>query len=220
MSTQSAIAPAPPAAPTTPIVTPAFSAKTSVQEYLDMECESEIRHEYVRGKITSMPGGTPAHYRISLNCSKRLDDDLEASGCEVFGEIIRLRVAPDQYRYPDLMVVCNAPQFDNENPPCLLNPDVIIEILSHSTQAIDRGDKLFEYRQIPSLKDYVLIAQSSILVAHHIRLSANEWKLTYYDKFEDALSLNSIHFTMPLRDIYRRTPLVDMETASPDETSA
>ena len=221
MSAQAVLAPAPPVAPASiPAATPVFSTpKISVQEYFEIDRNSEIRYEYVEGELIAMPGTTPKHNRISVNFITHFDLAFADRDCEVYIESIRLRVSAERFRYPDVIALCGEAQFDNENPPCLLNPGVIIEVLSPSTQYIDQGDKLFEYRQMPALTDYVMVAQERIFVEHCVRLSATEWKISQYSRLDDTLTFASLGVTMALRDVYRRTPLAASEDAAPAEAS-
>lgn len=211
MSPQAVLAPAPPAAPSLPpFNAPAYSApKVSVQQYLDMERESEMRHEYVRGEIIEMAGETPDHNFVAGNMYLDFRLTLPQRTCKVYFEGVRLRVSPEQYRYPDVMALCGEPEFDNENPPCLLNPSVLAEVLSPSTQTIDRGDKIAEYRAIPTLTDYVIVAQDRIFVEHYVRQNSGQWMRTEYSQLDEALVFAGLGVTMTLRQIYRETPLAD-----------
>jgi Uma2 family endonuclease len=119
-------------------------------------------------------------------------------------EGIRVRVTPTQYRYPDVVVLCGEPRFDLETPPALLNPSVIVEVLSPSTEAFDRDEKFVEYRQIAGLSDYVLVAQDQLLVIHYKRESPNRWALTEYTDLSDALTLAPLDVTLSLKDVYRK----------------
>ena len=211
MSAQAVIAPAPPIS-SPPAVSQTAAPdppQVSVQEYFEIDRNSDIRYEYVEGKLIPMPGTTPKHNRVSINFTTYFDSAFAERDCEVYVESIRLRVSADHYRYPDVIAVCGEARFDEENPPCLLNPGVIIEVLSPSTQAIDRGDKLAEYRQMPSLTDYVMVAQDRVFVTHCVRLSPTEWKLTDYSALKDTLKFESLGVTMTLQQIYRKTPLAE-----------
>ena len=215
------IAPAalPVAAPAAPNVAPTVP-KVSVEEYFALERTSEIRHEYVKGELIPMPGETPKHNRITGNFFVCFDREFEGRNCEVYMESIRLRVSPDQYRYPDILAVCGEAQFDTENPPCLLNPSVIIEVLSPSTQSIDRGEKLAEYRSIPTVTDYVIVAQNRVFVEHCVRENAVRWTITESTDLDAALTLASLDITISLREIYRRTALVAAQETAPSEAAS
>ena len=188
-----------------------------------MDAASECRLEYVNGyvvtkdgvyitdagqvlteEIRAMSGETAPHNRIALNVSALLDRAFEDRECEVYIENIKARVSPNQYRYPDVVAVCGSAQFDNDNPPALLNPMVIVEVLSPSTQGIDRGEKWDEYRVLPTLTDYVLVAQDRIFVTHYARQSATQWIVTDYSAQTDTLTLTSVDVIMTLAEIYRK----------------
>ena len=200
-----AVLPASPAAP-----------KISVRDYLEMERAAEIRHEYCDGEVIEMSGETPRHNLIAGNLYFALRSAFVDRACEVYFENIRLRVSPTQYRYPDVAALCETAAFDNEHPPCLLNPALLAEVLSPSTQSIDRGDKLFEYKQIPSLTDYLLVAQERVSVVHFVRQNARQWTLTEYTDLTATLTFSTLGITVSLADFYRR---VSFETESMDQES-
>lgn len=122
---------------------PSSDGKASVREYLEQERHADVRHEYVDGEILAMAGETPAHNRIARNICIALEQAFGERSCESFIENIRVRVTPTQYRYPDVVAVCGESQFDNEHPPSLLNPMVIFEVLSPSTEGYDRDEKFW-----------------------------------------------------------------------------
>lgn len=181
---------------------PLISHNISVQEYLDRERISEIRHEFVEGEMIEMAGETPAHNAIAGNVFFALRLAIGNRPCTVYFENIRLRVSPTQYRYPDVMALCSTAQFDNDTPPALLNPSVIVEVLSPSTQATDRTEKFLEYRQIPGLTDYVLVAQDALSVVHYTRQSARRWSVIEYTDLADSLPLASLEVSLTLAEIY------------------
>ncbi len=169
-----------------------------------MERTAGVRHEYVDGEILAMAGESPAHNRVAGNIYRLLGNIFEERECEVFIENVRLRVTPTQYRYPDVVALCGEAQFDDTKPPSLLNPSVIFEVLSPSTEGFDRDEKFMEYRQIAGLTDYLLVAQDAALVIHYARQSPNQWTLTEYTALTDALSLPALEVALPLSDIYRK----------------
>lgn len=203
MSSQSA-AVAPEPSSLNRVAQPSSRPKVSVQEYLEMERKSEVRHEYVDGVILAMSGETPTHNRIAGNVYRKFGNDFEERPCEAYIEGVRVRVTPTQYRYPDVAALCGDAQFDDTNPPALLNPSVIVEVLSPSTEKFDREEKFLEYRQIAGLTDYVLIAQDEILAIHYARQSPHQWALTEYTALEDTLHFASLEVTLSLADIYRK----------------
>jgi Uma2 family endonuclease len=180
-------APAPPAPPLSapPAPEPPATPKISVPEYFALERVSEIRYEYVDGEII-------------------LDRAFEDRDCVVYIESVRLRVSPAKYRYPDVLALCGEPVTDGDNPPALLNPALIVEVLSPSTQAIDQGEKFFEYWQIPGLTDYVLVAQNAMSVTHCVRHNPRQWTATEYTDLADTLTFASLGVTLTLSDVYRK----------------
>jgi Uma2 family endonuclease len=178
--------------------------KITVEEYLERERRATVRHEYVDGEVLEMPGETPTHNEIAGNIYRKLGNNFEARACKVYMEGIRVRVTPTRYRYPDVVALCGQAQFDSDNPPALLNPFVIFEVLSPSTEEFDKDENFVEYRQVASLTDYVLVAQDEALVIHYTRTAPNRWALTEYTDLSDAFMLASLEVTLALTDVYRQ----------------
>ena len=206
----------PPVLPLTPEIA-ATPPKISVEQYLEWERDSEIRHEYFKGEMIEVEGDTLTHNRIIGNFVARFDNAFRERDCEIYAISIRLRVSPDQYRYPDVIALCGEPQFDDGNPPCLLNPEVIIEVLSASTESKDRGEKLAEYRNIPTLTDYVMVAQDRIFAEHCVRDNPAQWTLTQYTSLDDTLNFAALSVTISLREMYRKTALATPPESAPAE---
>lgn len=142
----------------------------TAQEYLELERASEYKHEFYRGEITAMSDVRISHVRIVRNLSHQLMLRLSGSPCEVFTNDLRVLVGPiGFYCYPDLAIVCGRPELLDQEFDTLLNPSVIIEVLSESTESYDRGEKFRRYRSIETLKSYVLIAQTSMNVEWYSR---------------------------------------------------
>ena len=178
--------------------------KVSVQDYLESERKSRVRREYVDGEILAMAGETPTHNRIARNICVRLERAFEDRPCETFIENIRVRVTPTQYRYPDVVALCGDAHFDANKPPCLLNPTVIIEVLSPSTEAFDREEKFIEYRQVETVTDYVLVSQDQILVIHYSRVTPSQWVLNVYTALTDTLTFPTLEVSLILAEVYRK----------------
>lgn len=177
----------------------------SPEEYLERERKAETRSEYVRGEIFAMAGASIRHGRIISNLIRELGNRLVEGPCEVFSTDLRLAVnAAGMYTYPDVMVVCGDPVTIDKHHDTIVNPVVIIEVLSDSTKNYDRGQKFQYYRMLPALKEYVTVSQDEVHVERHVRGSAGEWTLMEFGKLEDALELQSIDVTLPLAEIYRR----------------
>lgn len=177
----------------------------SPEEYLERERKAETRSEYIRGEIFAMAGASIKHGRIVSNLMRELGNRLIDSSCEVFSTDLRLAVnAVGMYTYSDVMVVCGDPITIDKHRDTLVNPIVIVEVLSDSTKNYDRGQKFQYYRMLSSLKEYVTVAQDEIHLERYMRGNAGEWILTEFEKLEDVLKLQSVKLTLPLSDIYRR----------------
>ena len=177
------------------------------QEYLALERKAHCKSEYLDGHIIAMSGASFKHSLIISNISGELHLQFKGRGCSVHTNDMRVRPNPrDSYFYPDVVVVCGEPQFEDEAFDTLLNPIVIVEVLSPSTEAYDRGEKFRRYQQLASLKEYVLVSQDKVWVEHHRRHGA-QWILSHYRSLEEVLPLTSIGCEVPLRDIYARVIL-------------
>ena len=177
------------------------------QEYLALERKAHCKSEYLDGHIIAMSGASFKHSLIISNISGELHLQFKGRGCSVHTNDMRVRPNPrDSYFYPDVVVVCGEPQFEDEDFDTLLNPIVIVEVLSPSTEAYDRGEKFRRYQQLASLKEYVLVSQDKVWVEHHRRHVA-QWILSHYRTLEEVLPLPSIGCEVPLSDIYARVIL-------------
>ena len=176
----------------------------TVEEYFELEEKSDIKHEYYRGEIFEMAGGSANHSRIAGNVFAACHFGLRGSKCEAFTSDIRVLIAAfGFYTYPDITVTCSATQFAENQTDTIINPIVVIEVLSPSTKNYDRGQKFQFYRSIPTLKEYVVIEQDFPYIEYHFR-QENTWILTEIKSIEDTLSLQSIDIQIPLRDLYAR----------------
>jgi Uma2 family endonuclease len=201
-----------------PSPTSALPTRKTLEEYFALERRSDVRHEYSNGYIRAMAGESPQHNRIAGNVYLRLEIAFGDRPCGAYFEGVRLRVTPTQYRYPDVMALCGDAQFDDENPPALLNPSAIIEVLSPSTAENDRTEKFVEYRQVEGLTDYVLVEQDRILVIHYARQSDTQWMLTEYTRLDDTFTLTSLEVSLTLADIYRKVVFSEPAPSTPEET--
>lgn len=148
----------------------------TIQDYLDLERRSETKHEYVDGTIGAIAGASANHGLIMLGTGGVLRQQLRGRGCYVYPSDLRVRIgALNIYTYPDITVTCGAPQFGDERPDTLLNPTLIVEILSPSTEMADRTTKFARYRRLPSFREYVLIAQDRPLIEHYVRQDNGTW---------------------------------------------
>ncbi len=164
----------------------------SEQEYLAFEEKSKIRHEYMDGEIFSMAGGTRKHSLAGTNISTELSLQLRETDCEVHAGEFRIRIREGHNVYPDVAVACGD-ILTVDDDKTLLNPIVIFEVLSKSTEKRDRGDKAEDYYKLNSLQDYVLVSQYRVRVEHFSRQKNNEWILKIYEDLEDVVELKSIN---------------------------
>ncbi len=172
------------------------------EQYLALERKAQFKSEYCNGFIVAMAGATREHNLIVGNIHGEIRSQLKGRPCEVYKSDMRVRVsATGLYTYPDVVAVCGEPQFEDDESDTLLNPTIIAEILSKSTEAYDRGDKFAQYRQLTSLREYVLISQDKVLVERFTRRET-ECVLTEYRSLDDRLPLESIGCQIALREIY------------------
>lgn len=172
------------------------------QEYLAMERAADYKSEYVSGEIFAMAGTSYKHTIIVANLLRELGGQLRGSPCRAVANDLRvLTQATGAYTYPDVVIVCGQPQFSDDYLDTLLNPTVLIEVLSDSTEAFDRGGKFAHYRRLESLQEYVLITQSLMRVEHFVR-NGESWVMTELNTPEDALTLTSVNALVSLPDIY------------------
>ncbi|MGD9854379.1 MAG: Uma2 family endonuclease [Planctomycetaceae bacterium] len=177
----------------------------TVDEYLALERASDVKHEFFDGEIFAMAGGSRPHNLISLNIASELRAALEDSPCEVYPSDMRVKLPTGLYTYPDCSVVCADPQFDGKQQDVLLNPLLIVEVLSPSTEAYDRGTKFEHYGQLPSLREYVLVSQDRINLEHYVRADANSpWVLARSGAADATTSFAAIDRTLTLAKIYAK----------------
>ena len=178
--------------------------RVTIEQYLEAERKAETKSEYLDGEIFAMAGASRNHNRIVLNVAIALDGQAKGRGCEVFANEMRVHIpATGLYTYPDVVVACGEPRFEDSALDTLLNPLLIVEVLSASTESYDRGTKFGHYRTLSSLSEYVVIAQDSVHVEHWVR-QRDGWLLTETDRIEDSVELPSIGARLALRDVYDR----------------
>jgi len=174
----------------------------SPQEYLEWEPLQQLRHEYIDGEVFAMTGGTKPHNRIAFNLATALDSHVAQSGCEVYIADVKVQVATaSTYSYPDVVVTCD-PR-DRESNSIVQYPCLIVEVLSPSTEAYDRGGKFAKYRQLKTLQEYVLIDSEQIGVDCFRRNEQGFWVLYPYTA-EDTITLESVGLTLPVTALYRQ----------------
>ncbi len=175
------------------------------EEYLKVEEQAQEKSEYHNGEVVSMAKATPNHIRITKNVTFAIDEKIEGKACESFFADLKVWIEQRNfYTYPDVMVICGQPQFFKGRHDTIVNPSIIIEVLSASTESYDRKDKFHAYWTLDSLKEYVLIDQYQVRVEYFRRVDAQTWELRIFTKTEDVLSLQSIEAEIPLSKIYRK----------------
>lgn len=177
----------------------------SPEEYLILEEKAETKHEYRNGEIIEMAGITIHHNKIALNFCRQFPLTVDKQSYEIFMSDVKLYI-PDHeiYTYPDVMIVADKPVYQEKIKTAILNPVIIIEVLSHSTQDYDRGQKFKYYRSLESLQEYILIDQYQYGIEQFAKNEQQKWVLTEYKKLEENLLLESMGWEIPLTDIYQR----------------
>src|SRR5664279_3651773 len=179
------------------------------EEYLDIERKSEIRSEYIDGQMVAMSGGSERHALIAINLQGEIWSQMKGRPCKVYPSDMRVKVSPTgMYTYPDVSALCGKAEFEDGHTDTLLNPTVIIEVLSDSTELYDRGKKFAHYRRIDSLREYVLVSQNKIRVEHY-RRNADAWIFSEVSAPDAVLHLESIDCHVAVGAIYER---VEFET--------
>jgi Uma2 family endonuclease len=199
----------------------------TIEEYLALERQSEERHEYLDGQIYAMAGESLEHSRICVNLAGELRAQLKGKPCEVLSPNMKVRSGPyikqqktnkGLFSYVDVTVVCGESQFHDEHRDVLLNPTVIIEVLSPTTESFDRGEKFLRYRtHIEALNDYVLVSQTKPLIEHFLRQSNGQWLFSSISGLENSLYLTSIDCHLRLAEVYDRVTFPVEESESEEQ---
>ncbi len=177
----------------------------SPEEYLAIERQAEYKSEYVDGVMYAMAGGSERHNLIAGNLITELNIQLREAPCRVYPSDLKVGV-PNSKRffYPDVSVVCGEVEFADEGKDVILNPILIVEVLSESTAAFDRGKKFQSYQQIESLQEYLLVSQEEFVVEHYLRQEEGHWLYTKVSTLDDAIALPTMKCQLALRAIYRK----------------
>ena len=184
--------------------TAAVRRRYTPEEYLTLERKAEFKSEYLNGEIYAMSGASREHNLVSTNLGGQLYLQLMERPCESYSSEMRVYVpSTGLYTYPDVVVVCDEPRFQDREFDNLLNPTVLFEVLSPSTEAYDRGKKFAHYRSIESLQEYVVVAQDRVSVEQYSRKD-RQWMLTAWNSLDDVLRLDSIGCEIPLSEVYAR----------------
>jgi Uma2 family endonuclease len=200
------------------MATPQALLTISPEEYLRREREAEERHEYDNGRIYAMAGESPNHSRICINAARETSAKLKGKSCEAFSPNMKVCInAAGKFFYPDLSIVCGEARYHDRERDALLNPKVIMEVLSPSSEKRDRSVKFLAYQQIESLTDYLLVSQDRLLVEHFARQDSGQWLYTVYTDLSASVHLSSIGCDLPLAEIYDRVVLPEPEEIESDE---
>lgn len=179
------------------------------EEYLAFERKAEGKHEYFEGEVIAMTGASKNHNQIVFNLNGLLWTELRRSTCRGFAGDMRVRIpGRARYFYPDLVITCEEPRFEDREVDTLLNPQVVIEILSPSTETYVRGKKFAAYRRLESLREYVLVSQTAPQIEHFARVE-HGWLMTVVQGLDGELLLPTAGCRLPLTDIYERVEFED-----------
>jgi Uma2 family endonuclease len=175
----------------------------SPEEYLELEQAATEKHEYYQGEIFLMSGASKKHNEIYSNMFTDIGHKLKGKGCKPYGSDFRVHIPKNTlYTYPDIIIICGKPELTDDKFDNVVNPSVIIELLSKSTRTYDKGEKFTLYRDIDSLKEYILVDTEKIYVEKHIRNKDNSWQLTDYRLPENSFTIDAVQISLLLKDIY------------------
>lgn len=185
------------------------------EQYLAIERAAEFRSEFFRGEMFAMVGASRKHNLISLNVAAEIRGQFGGRPCKVYQSDMRVKVnKTGLYTYPDVVATCDQPRFEDKHVDTLLNPKVIVEVLSPSTELWDRSKKFEHYRAIESLREYVLISQDHVMVERFTRNAEGQWALLDYRTIDETLVLDSISCTIKLSEIYARISFEEADSES------
>ena len=180
-----------------------LKSKLTPEEYLAFERRSEVRHEYMDGELFAMSGASEPHNQIVVNLSGEIRAQFKGRSCKVYTNDMRVRIAgTGRYVYPDVTAVCGAARFDDQELDTLINPSLIIEVLSTATEAYDRGEKFGYYRRIETFAEYVLVAQDKPHIEQFSSQPNGQWLFTATSGLESSVELPSVGCRLLLAEIY------------------
>jgi Uma2 family endonuclease len=179
--------------------------KYTIEQYIELEKSSEERYEYFAGEVFAMAGGSLNHSLIGTNISRAIGNRLSGKPCIALNSDIRVKVPADPpYRYPDATVVCGEPVTENYfGQVMLVNPILLVEVLSPSTKDYDKDEKFIGYQSIESFQEYLLVAQDHPHVTRYVRQADNQWVRSDFIGLDNAVELKSLGVTLPLSEIYQ-----------------
>ena len=175
------------------------------ETYLALERAADFKSEYINGEIYAMAGASEAHILVSGNIFAALHSQLRRRDCRVYNNDMRVKVPNTLlYTYPDIVLICGTPRFEDEGIDTLINPTVLIEVLSASTEAYDRGEKFAHYRRLESLQEYVLASQDKMRIEQFVRQEDDSWVLRVYEQDSAEVVLFAIDCRLLVSDIYEK----------------
>lgn len=186
-------------------------------DYLALERQAETKSEYLNGHIYAMSGASREHNTIVFNLARRVGNQLDRKPCRGYVNDMRVKVSPTGlYTYPDVVVACGEPRFEDQHVDTLLDPTVIVEVLSDSTEAYDRGDKFAHYRALESLTDYLLVAQDKPRIERYSRQPDGRWIYSVADGLDSRIEIAAIDCVLQLAEVYDRVEFSESgQTAHP-----
>ena len=172
------------------------------EEYLAFEREAEEKHELIDGEIVQMAGASRRYNLIGTNTTIALGNALRGKGCEIYANDMRVKMRKGRYTYPDIVIACDEPQLADDEFDVLLNPTIIVEVLSKSTRFKDKTEKLAAYQKMESVRECLLIEQDEPRIEHYIKQTPKQWILRIYEDLDETIIFESIGCEIPVREIY------------------
>jgi len=188
--------------------------KTSVDEYLTSERHSAVRNEYVEGRVIARSGSNRAHNILASNTAIALGSRMHGNKTEIYISNMRVKLKNSFVCYPDVIVVNGEPAFADQNHDLLLNPAVIVEIVSNQTNSSDKTNKLESYLAMESIKEVVLLKEEEMRVEHYARQNAKQWIYRIYNERDDVISLESINCKVSVSEVYAQVKIKQAELSS------
>ncbi len=187
--------------------------KYTPEEYLELDRQGEYKSEYIDGLLLAMVGASRHHNQITVNIASEMRSQMKGRPCVVYANDMRVKIAgTGMYAYPDIVATCGEPVFEDSHVDTLLNPAVIIEVLSDSTEAYDRGTKFAHYRRLGSLREYVLVAQDGICMEHYVR-DGERWIFSEIGGLEGSIRLETVGCTLLLSEVYDKVGIAEDKRA-------
>ena len=182
--------------------------KLTPKEYLEIERNAEFKSEYYNGEMFALAGASYVHNKISSNIHVSLANQLKGKVCQVFQSDLKImEQISGLFTYPDIVTICGKPEFYDEEKDVIVNPTVIMEVLSKSTETYDRGFKFELYRRIDTLKDYFMVSQEKVSIEYYSRNADNSWTLKEFNDINQSIEIKSIECILEIKDVYYNVDL-------------